>query len=456
MCPALEVTKCRVAIETLEMKKYIALSLMVLVLGCSSEQTDQALLEKDRLSLVKSLTSDKIMVWKFGKIGLRAAGVQDTTMPQYQQHLRELQSVSSNLSKVSAGQKDIPVTDMILMYRDYRRIKSFIIATDEDIFPPVLDGVTAVYGSPDEKQSFVKNVAKRTEADRLNLQNIEHAILSVLVLATRDLGAEVSLYECSKTQPDKLPDGEMKTLLQYIRGFLFFSNRFYYLSEDEISNNIKWLEKNKEVDLPYTRAFFNWGKLNNDQTHTAFHGLNHLFRGFDRLMMERAVDEERALNDFESFLEDAHKLGIQNETVWSIEAFVYIKRGKNEQAIVALGKLKTSALLSDAEKVSIQESIDYLKARDPDAKLNGVYDKFFISKIATRYVMATLAKVDWEKLLKENNVSHAEEILATIAQFKAISAGMQKMTNTETITDQGKSLKEKGGKMLDKVTDFIK
>lgn len=32
------------------------------------------------------------------------------------------------------------------------------------------------------------------------------------------------------------------------------------------------------------------------------------------------------------------------------------------------------------------------------------------------------------KLLKENNVSHAEEILATIAQFKAISAGMQRQT----------------------------
>jgi hypothetical protein len=278
----------------------------------------------------------------------------------------------------------------------------------------------------------------------------------VLVLATRDLGAEVSLYECSKTQPDKLPDSEMKTLLQYVRGFLFFSNRFYYLSEDEISNNIKWLEKNKEVDLPYTRAFFNWGKLNNEQTHTAFHGLNHLFRGFDRLMMERSVDEERALDDFESFLEDAHKLGIQNETVWSIESFVYIKRGKKKEAIASLTKLKTSALLTESEKTSVQESIDYLKTREPDAKLNGIYDKFFISKIATRYVMAVLAKVDWEKLLKENKVSHAEEILATIAQFKAISAGMQNMTSTQAITDQGKSLKDKGGKLLDKVTDFIK
>ncbi|SHE65008.1 hypothetical protein [Pedobacter caeni] len=438
------------------MKKYIALSLIALGLGCSSEQTDKVLLEKDKIALVKSLTSDKIVVWKFGKIGLRASAVRDTTMPEYQKHIKELNSVSQTLSKMSPGQKDIPVTDMILMYRDYRNIKNFVIETDEDIFPPLMDGLTLTYGSPAEKKNFINNAPKRSNEDKLYLQNMEHAILSILVLATRDLGTEVSLYECSKTQPDQLPDSEMKTLLQFVRGFLFFSNKFFYLSEDEISSNIKWLEKNKEVDLPYTRALFNWSKFSNEQSRVAFHGLNHLFRGFDRTMMKRDIDQERALDDFEAFLADAHELGIQNETVWSVESFVYIKRGKNKEAIASLTKLKASPLMSSAEKESIQKSIDYLQERDPDAKLNGVYDKYFVAKIASKYMMATLAKVDWEKVLRDNKVSHAEEILTTIAQFKHISAEMQKMTSTETITEQGKSLKDKGGKILDKVSDFLK
>lgn len=438
------------------MKKYLCLLMIGLCWSCSSEQTDQILLEKDRVELAKSLTSDKIIVWKFGKIGLRAAGVQDTTMPEYQKHSRELQSVSRSLSGIDPKKKELSITEMVLLYRDYRNIKSFIVETDEDVFPPLMDGINAVYAEPVEKQNLVKHAAKRSEADKIFLQNMEHAILSMLVLATRDLGVEISLYECSKTQPDKLPDSEMKTLLQFVRGFLFFSNRFYYLSEDEIGSNIKWLEKNKDIDLPYTRAFFNWGKLNNEQTHVAFHSLNHLFRGFDRLMMKRDIDEERALDDFEAFLADAHKLGLQTELVWSIESYVAIKRGRNDQAIAALTKLKASPLLSDSEKKSIEESIGYLKERDPDAKLNGIYDKVFISKIGTRYMMVTLAKIDWRKLMKENKVSHTDEIFATIDRFKTLSAEMEKMTSQKNITDQGKGLKEKGNQLLDKVSDFLK
>ncbi|MGY0036325.1 hypothetical protein [Pedobacter sp. NJ-S-72] len=342
---------------------------------------------------------------------------------------------------MKAGEKSISFVDAALLYRDYSRIKDFVIRTDEDIFPPLLDGLQPG-----------KVPVRRAEADKLVLQNAEHAILSMVALAARDLGMEISLYECSKTQPDKLPDSEIKTLLQFVRGLLFFTNKFHYLSEDELSNNIKWLDNQPHVDLPYTRSFFfNWGKFNNEQTHIAFHGLNHVFRGLDRLMMKRDIDEERALDDFEIFLTDAHQLGIQNETVLSIESYVYIKRGKNAQAIASLNKLKKSPLLSESEGKSIQESIDYLNERKPDAKLNLVYDKFFIGKIATRQMLVILAKIDWKKLLKENNIKHTDHIFDTIDQFEVINTEMQKMTDPKSLMDKGNDLKDKGKRLLEKV-----
>ena len=139
---------------------------------------------------------------------------------------------------------------------------------------------------------------------KIEVQNMEHAALSMIVLATRDLGQPFALYECAKTQPELLPDTEIKTLLEFVRGFLFFSNRLYYLSEDGFSRNIQWLDKNETVPMPYTKAFFGWSHLNDTQTHTTFHSLNYLFRGFDRLKMERKIDQERALEDFEKFLLD--------------------------------------------------------------------------------------------------------------------------------------------------------
>jgi hypothetical protein len=427
------------------MRKYLMFSAIALTMtGCSSEQTDKLLLEKDRIALVKSLTSDKIIVWKFVKMGLRASAVKDTTMPAYREHAKELSTVSQTIDKMKAGEKSISFVDAALLYRDYSRIKDFVIRTDEDIFPPLLDGLQAE-----------KVPVHRSGADKLVLQNAEHAILSMVALAARDLGMEISLYECSKTQPDKLPDSEIKTLLQFVRGLLFFTNKFHYLSEDELSNNIKWLDNQPQVDLPYTRSFFNWGKFNNEQTHIAFHGLNHVFRGLDRLMMKRDIDEERALDDFEIFLIDAHQLGIQNETVLSIESYVYIKRGKNAQAIASLNKLKKSPLVSESERKSIQESIGYLNERKADDNFNGVYDKFFIGKIATRQMLVILAKIDWKTLLKKNNITHTDQIFDTIDQFEVINTEMQKMTDPKSLMDKGNDLKDKGKKLLEKVPDLF-
>ncbi|MGY0036326.1 hypothetical protein [Pedobacter sp. NJ-S-72] len=82
------------------MRKYLMFSAIALTMtGCSSEQTDKLLLEKDRIALVKSLTSDKIIVWKFVKMGLRASAVKDTTMPAYREHAKELSTVSQTIDR---------------------------------------------------------------------------------------------------------------------------------------------------------------------------------------------------------------------------------------------------------------------------------------------------------------------------------------------------------------------
>lgn len=243
-------------------------------------------------------------------------------------------------------------------------------------------------------------------------------------------------------------------MLQYFRGFLFFEKGLYYLSEDEISRNIDWLNNNEEVDLPYTRAMFQWGNLNNQQTHLGLHSLNHLFRGFDRLMMDREIDEKRALEDFEMFLKDAKEIGMDNEIVWSIETYLYLKNEENEKAILALKKLKTSTLLSSDDKEKLDESIEYVKNRKPGEVLNGVYDKYFLSKIATKYMFSILSKVDWKKVMKEQNVPHTEEIFKTMDNLKGFIENLEKYASTENLKEAGEDLKNKGESLWNKAKEL--
>ena len=166
------------------MNRYVAFSIIAIMMtGCSGEQTDKLLLEKDRLGLVKGLTSDKIIFWKFAKLGVRASAVKDTMMPEYRDHANELRAVSGIIDKMGTGKNNISLVDAALLYRDYSKIKSFVIKTDEDIFPPLLDGI---------QPNMIP--LHRSEADKVVLQNGEHAILSMLALAAKDLGMEISLY----------------------------------------------------------------------------------------------------------------------------------------------------------------------------------------------------------------------------------------------------------------------
>lgn len=425
--------------------------LFLSVSGCSNAETDEELLALDQEKLTENLNYDKITFYKFAKIAMRSSAVQDTTKAEYQKFGKHLNKVVNSLSNVNTDSgKHISAVEALMLYKDYRAVKGFVKETDEDIFPTLTEGINSVYGDP--KQKFTPLAGD----EKNQAQNIEHAILSMIVLATRDLGQPFALYECSKTQPELLPDHETKTLLEFVRGFLFFSNNLFYLSEDGLSRNIKWLDKNEKVPLPYTKAFFGWRNLSDSQTHTAFHGMNYLFRGFDRLRMERKVDEERALDDFEKFLEDTKKLGLETELTLAVESYLYLKREDKTKAIAALTKLKKSTLLSNSEREALEKTIDYVNNREADKALNGVYDKVFLSKIATKYVFSILMKIDWERVLRENNVPHTKEMFATVRKVQQISSSVGSYTDDNNIEKGKTELKKKGSELLDGAKGLFK
>lgn len=430
------------------MKNLIILVCAVLLSGCSKEQTDKALLDLDKQRLEENINYDKIVFYKFAKIAIRSNAVLDTNNADYKKFSSQTRNIMNTMHQLDTNKKSISVMEALKLYNDYRKVKTLVKNTDEDIFPGLIEGFNVMYGAPKVDLKTINPVEK------IRTQNIEHAILSMAVLTTRDLGQPFALYECSKTQPEFLDDSEIKTLLEFVRGFLFFGNNLFYLSEDGLSRNIKWLDKNEDIALPYTKAFFGWRNLSDEQTHIAFHGMNYLFRGFDRMRMERKVDEERSLDDFDFFVKDMNKLGLQTELVWIVGAYLNLKRENPEKAVPALEKLKTSPLFSEAEREAIQKTIDYVKNRDADAALKGVYDKTFMAKLASKYMISVLSKIDWEKVLRENKVPHTAEIFAGINKFKAMSNAVSQYTQATTIENGKKEITKKGSELLEKAKNL--
>ena len=419
--------------------------------NAAEEKTDQALLEKDRKTLENSMDSYKVLVYKFGKIALRSSTQKEGLSAEHQEFQEKLTRVSSKLQKQNPdGTLNLSTMEYLSLFKDYRSMKTYVEKTDEDIFPTLFQGLSTDFGKDTSEKMTVL-----TPEEKVHEQNMEHAILSGVVLLSRDFGKKISLYECSKTNPELMKGNEGKALMQYYRGFLFFDKGLYYLSESEISENIRWLNANPTADLTYTKEAFGWTGATDRHSYVGFLSMNHLFRGFDRLMMNREIDEQRALEDFEAFLKGTNEIGMSNEATWGIETYLYIKKEEPEKAIAALNKLKTSDLLSDKEKKSIDQTIGYLKDRETGKVLNGVYDKYFLSKVITKYMFAVLTDVDWKKILKEQDVPYTDEAFKTIDAFKSFLENMEQYTSGEQLKEVGKDLKETGSGLFDKAKELI-
>jgi|GEM_PF-519315 len=417
----------------------------------TEEKTDQALLEKDRKTLENSMDSYKVLIYKFGKIALRSSTQKEGLSGEHQEFQEKLTRVSSKLQQQNPdGSLNLSTMEYLSLFKDYRSMKSYVEKTDEDIFPTLFQGLSTDFGKDTNVKMTVLTAEKKIQE-----QNMEHALLSGVVLLSRDFGTQISLYECSKTNPELMEGGEIKALMQYYRGFLFFNKGLNYLSENEFSQNIQWLKANPTADLAYTKAVFGWTGATDRHSYVGFLSMNHLFRGFDRLMMNREIDEQRALEDFEVFLQGTNEIGISNEATWGIETYLYIKKEEPEKAIASLNKLKTSDLLSAKEMRSIDETIGYLKDRESGKVLNGVYDKYFLSKVITKYMFAVLTDVDWKKILKEQDVPYTEEAFKTIDAFKSFLENMEPYTSGEQIKEVGKDLKETGSGLFEKAKELI-
>ncbi len=426
------------------------ISIIALLIGCSTvdDKIDPALVKKDQKTLEKTIAdSYSVATYKFIKICVRAS----VDKKDHSKDFKAFRSIFIRISRtIYGGVSGLSMSDYMTIYSNFKLMSDYINKTDEDQFPTFTDAANAMSG-----EVLRTNTPFLKGQEKIIRQNYEHVFLSVSMMVNGVLGKDILLYECSKTHPELIPDSETKSLFLFIRGFLFYEAELYYLSENEISQNITWLNNNPSADLPIVQYMFKWKDFDKEETHKAYLSLNHLFRGVSRIMMERDIDKQIAMEDFQIFVDNFKELGLDNELIWAIEAYLFIKAEDSDNAINALNKLRKSSMLSEDEIAIIDEAIGYLNDRDPDKALNGVYDRFYLGKIAVKYMYSSLTKVDWENLLEINEVPYVAEIFTNISSFTEFTGNLTQYTSGEALESFGNQLLDESGKLLDEGKDLL-
>lgn len=430
------------------MKNLLYLACIFLITACSSEKSDEELLEKDRETLQENLISGKVVPYKFVKLMFRGYASDDTTSASFKEFKSHSDDLVKKVMRLNHAD-ELSAKDYWAMYQLYDQMDEFVTRTDEDRFPVIVDAFRR-YWNGTKSAHFFKGKEKAEEESR------EHAFLTILALASQSLGTEIALYECAETDVNQLPDSELKADLRFLRGLVFMQKGLYYLSEKEYSDNLEWLKQNPSIDLSFTMNSMKLGHFSKEQSSIAFGTMNRLFRGVDRLMMEREKDEKRALEDFESVLNDCKKLKIDNELVWAIDTYVQLKKGNDAQAIASLKKLRKSSLLTDDDKALVDESIAYLKKDDAETVAKEFFDQVFLLKIAGSFMYNRLKDVDSNKLLQKGHVPNGAKIAEKTAVLENTVDQIDRFSNGETLHEAARKAGEEGKSIFDEAKDFFK
>ena len=120
------------------MKNLFYVLALFLFSACSSEKTDEELLEQDRIALNESLVSGKVVPYKFVKLMVRGYASEDTTSAKFKAFKRDSDKLVQKILELNHAE-ELSVKDYWAMYQVYDQMDEFVTQTDEDEFPVIVD-----------------------------------------------------------------------------------------------------------------------------------------------------------------------------------------------------------------------------------------------------------------------------------------------------------------------------
>ncbi len=292
----------------------------------------------------------------------------------------------------------LEAADYVELAASFYKLRNELREVDEDTYPTLFEQMAAADGSLQDPST----VAILTWYNSA----WEHLLLAAVWAASQKAPRGFVLYETGKMDPNELQSASVRMLMRSVRGMAFLQYGWPYMSEIEMTAYLDELATNREAIIAFSRNSARGRERSDEQLYAQWHAIGVLLRGGARMNKGDEFEEE-ALSDLELFLKDAETLGLDEEIVWLIAAYVGIKRDDAERAVPALRKLSQSALFPEAEQQLFSDAANAVEQRDPDAALASLNDKVLFTKVVGAYVFRILMRVNWREKLEATEAGRA-------------------------------------------------
>lgn len=355
-------------------------------------------IERERRELQELTESVETVLYRGLKVTLRSAPVDPAVAvdPSAGEIRRLTAAVFARMLRPGGAQDDQPTLapqDYVALARDFYELRGELRETDEDDYPTVLQQCLTAGGDPRSANALLPWYGP----------DWEHLVFATLWAGSQAAPRPFVLYELSQLEPANIDVVGVRLLSRLLRAGTFFQYHWPNLADEALTGYLDDLEGHGDE----LRAFVEMmvpGANDPTMVHAQWHLPAVLLRGLVRLDLER---EDEALVDLEAGLADAQTLGLEDEGVWLIGAYVGIRREDPERALKNLRALEHSDMLGDDERQLVRDTIAALEDRDPDAALRKVTDKLLVARIVGGYLLRTMTTIDWHHELARTESGRA-------------------------------------------------
>lgn len=440
---------------------------ILLLSGCNREDENLARERREMEAFNQHLTTD---IYRCLKLSLRSLPMEeelDATNLSAKEREKRIRNQKRELPAVklyslafhilqakTAGPEEEPgVLDYLIMAKEVVELRKMLNTLDEDEFPTILDnfallGASVTGGDPKRPFHWYNN-------------DTEHLLLGTIWMSYPGVPEELGVYEMTQLEPEKIIVPQMRLLAHALRSGFFYKQEWHYHAELEATHYLEMLDRNRKTLTAYFDSALIPGTTveNEEQAYAQLHALGVALRGFIRMKIEK---QNKALSDFQDFLTDAKVIGLDDEGVWLIGAYVAIQNGQWSEASTLLNKLAESEQFSKKEIQQIEALDKQVLVGSADESATETLVKTLAMHIVVGYLEETLLNAKWQQEIRNTEVGDAfiggmetldQEIEAITANFDGDQLTQEAKEFTEEATEKVgglmKDLWEGAGELLD-------
>lgn len=382
------------------MKHFLILLTSITILFACAKKEDP--IERERKEMTEFFNNSKTLVaYKGVKIALRVDYTNKTTqnVKISETGLKTLSAIAGLLTKDTL---DLSVSGLYETYQQVKglyELKNEINQINEDELPTIFSKFSSL------EKAFTSDASLSTALEKDLFGNYnnstEHFLLGSLWFVTPSAPADIYVYEAAQIDNAKITKADQHLFACLLKALVCSEKEWYYTSEKSSTAYIDYITQHKKEVLDATSYLDSVPSASPEKRFYELRSLGYALRGYAK---EKSDREEEANNDYNLFVDDFDKAGIDNKEMCFLSAYICIRNNKNDKAEMFLKKMEHSKDYNADDKETIQELRTFIKDKD-HKEFNKYIDNFSLSKIAFTYIYNLSANSDMAKAMKKNEMT---------------------------------------------------